>query len=125
MTNSRNYNYKKKIKNYKFGKIAEISACFFLIIKGYKILKRNYKNHYGEIDIIAKKGKIFAAIEVKARKSAVSFDEIVTRKQVNRITNSFQIFLNKVKEDNFSARIDLIVIFPWKMPNHLKGFLLE
>lgn len=117
--------HKNKIKNYQFGKISEIYACVFLFFKGYKILKKNYKNCCGEIDIIAKKGQTFVAIEVKARKTKIAFDEIVTQKQQNRIKNSFQIFLGNITTKKFCARIDLMIIFPWHTPIHLKGFLLE
>lgn len=113
-----------KLRSYEFGQIAEIYACIFLIFKGYKILKKNYKNCLGEIDIIAKKGKTFVAVEVKARKAKAAFDEIVTHRQKNRIKNSFHFFLsNNLNGVDFAARIDLIVIFPWRKPVHLQGFL--
>ncbi len=44
-------------------------ACEFLKKKGYKILERNFRKGYGEIDIIAVKDKILVFIEVKTRTS--------------------------------------------------------
>ncbi len=49
------------------GNIGEDAAAEFLERNGYKILKRNYAVHGGEIDIIAKKDDILAFVEVKTR----------------------------------------------------------
>lgn len=42
-------------------------ATDFLKKKGYKILERNFRKGYGEIDIIAVKDKTLVFIEVKTR----------------------------------------------------------
>lgn len=45
-------------------------ATDYLLKKGYKILERNFRKNYGEIDIIALDGDILVFIEVKTRRSA-------------------------------------------------------
>jgi len=45
----------------------EEKAAEFLKIKGYKLICRNFRTRFGEIDIIAKDGDWIAFIEVKAR----------------------------------------------------------
>ena len=47
------------------GRIGEDIAGKYLENKGFKIVGRNYLKKYGEIDIIAQKGKITHFIEVK------------------------------------------------------------
>lgn len=47
--------------------IGEDAACSYLIKKGYKILERNFRKGYGEIDIIALDKNILVFIEVKTR----------------------------------------------------------
>ncbi|PIR41300.1 MAG: YraN family protein [Candidatus Yanofskybacteria bacterium CG10_big_fil_rev_8_21_14_0_10_46_23] len=49
-----------------FGNWAETLATDFLKKKGYKILARNYRRPWGEIDIIAQKAGIIVFVEVKA-----------------------------------------------------------
>lgn len=46
------------------GSMGEKLACGYLVDKGYKILGKNYKVRFGEIDIIArKKWKLFARFD--------------------------------------------------------------
>ncbi len=49
--------------------IGEDKACEFLKEKGYKIIERNFRKGYGEIDIIAVKDKTLVFVEVKTRTS--------------------------------------------------------
>ena len=50
----------------KSGKVGECIAVKFLENKGFEIIEQNYRKKYGEIDIIAQKGKILHFIEVKS-----------------------------------------------------------
>jgi len=48
------------------GKIGEDLACKYLVDKGYRLLQRNYRKPWGEIDIIAKSPeKTLVFVEVK------------------------------------------------------------
>src|ERR1700691_2907309 len=47
------------------GKLGEQIAADFLIRKGFKILERNYRKPWGEIDIIAEKEGVIRFVEVK------------------------------------------------------------
>ncbi len=50
----------------KTGILGENIAKTFLMKQGFKILDRNYLRKWGEIDIVAKKGKTLRFVEVKA-----------------------------------------------------------
>ena len=48
------------------GKLGEDLACRFLVYKGFKILERNFRKPWGELDIIAKSpDKTLVFVEVK------------------------------------------------------------
>lgn len=49
--------------------IGEDIACDYLLKRGYKIIERNFRKKYEEIDIVATHGSTLAFIEVKTRKS--------------------------------------------------------
>jgi putative endonuclease len=51
-----------------FGSEGERIAEEFLRERGCRILEKNYRNAYGEIDLIAEEGEILVFVEVKWRK---------------------------------------------------------
>ena len=112
-----------KIKNRKFGILAEFIATIYLKLKFYRIIARNYRNKLGEIDIIAIKNNNIIAIEVKARKKDYLLEEILTKNQINRIKRSMNIFYSRKKYyGKYNMRFDLIIIKPYKLPQHYKNF---
>lgn len=93
------------------GKLAEDFAACVLKKHGYKILQRNFRSRFGEIDIIAKKNEYLVFVEVKYRKStdygggAAAID---ARKQ-ERIRKTAAIYLRKIKPEPF-VRFDVFIL---------------
>ncbi len=56
--------------NFSHGRAAEAAAAEFLKKKKFKILAKNWRTRYCEIDIIARKKKIIYFTEVKYRQTA-------------------------------------------------------
>jgi putative endonuclease len=111
---------KKAKRNYYKGILAEYLAIIFLFLKGYKILKRRYKNKLGEIDIIVKKKKVIIFIEVKSRKKQADFLDAITTTQERRIIRSSEIYLQRFRDEK-QIRYDIIFIqFPLKI-NHMQN----
>ena len=50
------------------GSAGEDAAAVFLEKHGFRIICRNYRKPYGEIDIVSERGKILSFVEVKASK---------------------------------------------------------
>ncbi|MFH0918020.1 MAG: YraN family protein [Candidatus Omnitrophota bacterium] len=99
-------------RNLEFGKAAENAAANFLKARGYKILERNYKNKFGEIDIIAKLNGVICFLEVKGRhalnlgapQEAVSISK---QRQICKVAVSY-LKLHKLLEH--PARFDVLGI---------------
>lgn len=62
-------------KTQKIGEIGEKLASMFLMKHGFQIIDNNYTIRAGEIDIVAKKGKVWHFIEVKSV-SRVTLDDV-------------------------------------------------
>ncbi len=58
------------------GRRAEFLSAWLLRLKGFRIIARHWKCSSGEIDIIARRGRLLVFVEVKARGNAGSAAEI-------------------------------------------------
>ncbi len=88
-------------------------AVSFLQRKGFTILQRNYRSHYGEIDIIAEMGShsiIF--IEVKARKNRLesAFSSVSRSKQRKIIKTAARYLQSNPELEDRLVRFDIIGI---------------
>ena len=62
----------ERLRAWRRGRAAETLCVWHLRLRGYRILARGYRVPVGEIDIVARRGRVVAAIEVKARDSAAA-----------------------------------------------------
>ena len=99
-------------KHQQYGIAAETAAAKYLKKKGNKIIERNFKTKFGEIDIIAKDKDTIAFIEVKARKNQNfgSPKESITYTKKKKLSKSALFYLKNSKQMNVKARFDVAVI---------------
>jgi len=108
-------------RSYRRGLYAETLAAALLRLKGYRILARRFRAPVGEIDLVARRGAHFAFVEVKARPAA---GEVLTARQRTRIRRAAEAWLaaasmRGILPMEFSASFDLIVVRPWRFPQHV------
>ena len=94
------------------GKTGETTAAKFLKKNGYKILERNYRKAYGEIDIIAQKGENVTFVEVKTRKSDAfgTPAEFVTIKKQKRIIKAAYTYIQE-KDLDAEFTFDIVEVY--------------
>lgn len=98
--------------NKTLGKRGESLAALLLVLKGYKIIKRNYRTRSSEIDIIARKGDTCVFAEVKTRSSDqyAKAVEAVDRFKQQKIIRGATTFISNCDED-VCARFDIIEVY--------------
>ena len=86
----------KQLTNKEFGALGEKLAAEYLKKQGYKILKKNYKNKLGEIDIIARDGGEIVFVEVKTRSAdpCVGGAYAVDRRKQFHILRTASVYLS-------------------------------
>ena len=105
---------------YRRGRGAEVCAALLLRAKGYRIVARGYRCPAGEIDIIARRGRVLVAVEVKARTSVAAAAEAIEPRQRRRITRALTDFI--ARNAAYAAcdiRFDAILVAPWWRPQHI------
>jgi len=102
------------------GRRAESLACWFLRAKGYRILERNWRCPQGEIDILARRGNVLAAIEVKSRPDVGKALEAIGARQRRRIERALSAYLAAHPSlGELSIRFDAITLAGWRGLRHL------
>lgn len=96
----------------KTGSQGENIAVSFLEKQGYTVLARNYRQRFGEIDIVAEDQGVLVFIEVKTRKNeryGNPFEAVDTRKQ-RKLSRMAQDYISRNKLEDRAARFDVVAV---------------
>lgn len=110
----------ERVAAFRVGISAESRAAAFLMVKGFRILARRWKSPVGEIDIIARRGRLLVFVEVKARARLDDAAESVTGRQQRRIAAAAEAWLASHPDaDIRDIRFDAILVAPGRLPRHI------
>ncbi len=103
------------------GRRAEAADGLLLRLKGFRILARRYASPVGEIDLVARRGRLLLFVEVKRRALAGAALESVQRRQQERIVRAAGHFLQRQPRlAGLEQRFDVVAVAPWRWPVHLR-----
>lgn len=111
---------KEEKHNVGLGRSGEKTARSYLRKRGWKILEKNFRTPFGEIDIIAQKGDIIAFTEVKARLSdafGMPSESVTKQRKLRYIRGANYYFANR--EIDCVVRFDIIEVFRGEI-NHIE-----
>lgn len=97
------------------GQLGEKIAKNYLIKKGYQIIDQNYRQTWGEIDIIAKKDKTWFFVEVKTMikfgdsEQNLTPEDQMTQSKIKKLNRTILGYLNHFHIDE-EWQLDLIAI---------------
>lgn len=111
--------WKNKDADLSTGAFGEKMAAVYLRKKGYRIIETNFKNalgrRLGEIDIIAKTGKILVFVEVKTRTlentNSPLPEESITPQKLRRLNKAGQFYIKSNNLWGSPFRFDAISIW--------------
>jgi len=101
-----------KFFNRKKGSAGELSAYRYLRQHGYKIVARNYRKRFGEVDLIGWDGDTLAFIEVKSRTSHTRGrpEEAVHRSKQRQICRVAREYRSRNHLHDINYRFDIVSI---------------
>jgi putative endonuclease len=102
------------------GQWAEALCRWHLRLRGWHIVASDWRCPSGEIDILARRRDILAAIEVKSRSDDASGAAALLPRQRRRIGRAAEAFL-AMRPDlaSLALRFDVMVVEPHRLPRHL------
>jgi len=101
------------------GRGAETVACWYLRLHGWRILARRARVPGGEVDIVARRGRTVAFIEVKARATDDAAGFALDAWRLRRVAVAAERLAPRYMRDGDDIRIDAMFIVPRRWPRHL------
>lgn len=101
------------------GRRAETIAAWWLRLKGWRILARRLRMPLGEVDIVARRGRTVAFVEVKARATAAEAALALDEYRLRRVAAAAGALAHRFARDGDDVRIDAIFILPRRLPRHM------
>lgn len=93
------------------GQQGEQAVVQFLVKEGFAILEQNFRQRYGEIDIIASRGDVISFIEVKTRTTEYfPTSLVITRPKQQKIIRTARYYASYKKIQNKMLRFDVAIV---------------
>ena len=99
-------------------------AAWWLRLKGWRVLARRARVPGGEVDLVARRGRIVAFVEVKQRNSADAAAWALDEYRLRRVAVAAQRLAPRYAREGHDIRIDALFIVPGRLPRHLQSVWL-
>ena len=101
------------------GRRAERLAAWWLRLKGWRILAMRARTPVGEVELVARRGRVLAFIEVKARASEAAAAWALDDYRLRRVAAAADALAPRFARAGDTIRIDAMFIVPWRRPRHM------
>lgn len=110
----------ERVAAFGLGLSAESRAAAYLVAKGYRNAARRFRSPVGEVDIVARRGRVLVFVEVKARATLDAAAESLQTRQQRRIAAAAAAWLSLNPHDiDKDIRFDAVLVAPGKIPRHI------
>ncbi len=101
------------------GRKGELAAELYLRAKGWSVLARRRKTPVGEIDLIVRRAKTVAFVEVKWRKRAEDLAIAIDEYRPRRVAAAAEAVAHEYATDGEDLRVDVVLLAPGRLPHHI------
>ena len=101
------------------GRKAERRAAWWLRLHGWRILGERLRVPVGEVDLVARRGRTIAFIEVKWRDRAADLDLAIDQYRLRRVAAAAEMLAPRFAGPRDDIRIDVMLLAPRRLPRHL------
>ena len=101
------------------GRRAETVAAWWLRLHGWSILAKRARVNGGEVDLVARRGRVLAFVEVKQRATADAAAWSLDAWRLRRVAIAAEQLAVRYLRPGDVIRIDALFIVPGRLPRHL------
>ena len=101
------------------GRKGEGLAAMWLRLHGWRILGRRVKTPRGEIDLVARRGRTVAFVEVKWRKGRDGLETAIDAYRLRRVAAAAEGIAHRYALPGDTVRIDVLLLAPGRWPRHI------
>ena len=101
------------------GRRGETLAAWYLRLTGWRIIARRVKTPRGEIDLVARRGRLVAFVEVKWRASSADLAIALDHYRLRRVVAAATLAAPRYLHSGDDMRIDAILLAPGRWPRHI------
>jgi putative endonuclease len=114
----------ERLGRYRRGRFSEWLAAAALMARGYRILARRCRTPYGEVDLIAVRGRRLAFVEVKRRATRLEAEAAITPRQAGRIARAAAFWVSRnMAYCDHEQGLDAVLVMPRRLPVHVPDAL--
>lgn len=103
------------------GRSGERIAAWWLRLQGWRIVGERVRTRRGEVDLIARRGRTLAFVEVKTRGDAAALALAIDEYRLRRVVDAAHALVARYGAGAEDIRIDVMLVRPWRVPVHLKN----
>ena len=103
------------------GRQGEARAAWFLRAKGWRILDTRVRTPAGEVDLVARRGRLVAFVEVKTRRTAAELDFAIDEYRLTRVAAAAELLGPRYMQPGDDMRVDVVLIAPRTWPRHIEN----
>ena len=101
------------------GRRAEWLAALWLQLKGWKILGRRVRTPVGEVDLVVRRGRTAAFVEVKARATVEEAGFALDEYRLRRVAAAAEALAHRYAREGDDIRLDAVFVVPRRLPRHM------
>ncbi|MES2493651.1 MAG: YraN family protein [Pseudomonadota bacterium] len=101
------------------GRRGETLAAWYLRLKGWSVLARRARTARGEVDLVVRRGRTIAFVEVKWRRSAAELALAIDARRLARVAAAAEALAPRYARRGEDIRIDVLLMAPGRWPVHL------
>jgi putative endonuclease len=101
------------------GRRGEGLAAWYLRLKGWRVLAQRVRTPRGEIDLVARRGRTVAFVEVKWRANAAERDSAIDPWRLRRVVAAAEALAPRFVKPGDEQRIDVLLLAPGRLPRHI------